>query len=252
MTLETDPTPLLWVTLAADAVRYLHIGGGAVGLVSGTAALLLRKGGRAHRLAGDVFVGSMLIMAGIGAAVAPGLPERASILGGLMTCYLVATAWLTVWRAPGTVGRLEAVALAASIGLVVLTATLGIMAANDPSGTLDGQPWQAFVLFGVMAPLAAIGDLRLLVRGGLVGAQRIARHLWRMCTALFIAVTSFFLGQPDFVPELMRGTAWVFVPPLATFLVMVYWLVRVQWRWRRSGKPAGLLWLRVRGGAVRS
>jgi hypothetical protein len=234
MTLEIDPAAPLWMRLAADALLHLHIGGGAVGLVSGTAALVLRKGGRAHRLAGDVFLASMLIMAGIGASVAPFLPERVSILGGLMTFYLVATAWLTVWRPAGTVGRLDAAALAASIGLVVLTAALGGMAATDPTGTLDGQPWQAFVLFGVMAPLAAIGDLRLLLRRGIAGAQRIARHLWRMCTALFIAAASYFLGQPDFVPEPMRGTAWVFVAPLATLLVMGYWLVRVRWR-----RPAG-------------
>jgi hypothetical protein len=252
MTLELDPTSPLWVTLTTDAVRYLHVAGGAVGLAAGTAALLFRKGGRAHRRAGDVFVVSMLIMAGLGAAVAFTLLERASILGGLMTCYLVATAWLTVWRAPGTAGRLEIIALAASISLLALAATLGTMAALHPSGTLDGQPWQAFVLFGVIAPLAAIGDLRLLLRGGISGAQRIARHLWRMCTALFIAAVSFFLGQPDFVPDLMRGTMWVAVPPLATLLVMVYWLVRlrVAVRQRRSGSLADWLSRYQRGAAA--
>ena len=233
MTLEIDPAVPLWLMLTTDPLRYLHIGGGALGMISGAAALLFRKGGRAHRRAGDVFLVSMLIMAGIGAGVAPFLPERVSVLGGLMAFYLVATGWLTVWRPAGTVGRLEAIAAAGSVGLVVLTATFGWMAANHPTGTLDGQPWQAFVLFGVMAPLAAIGDLRLLRRGGVAGARRIARHLWRMCMALFIAVGSYFLGQPDFLPELIRGTAWVFVPPLATLLLMVYWLVRVRW-WRRS------------------
>jgi hypothetical protein len=188
-----------------------------------------------------VFLVSMLSMAGIGAGVAPFLPERVSILGGLMAFYLVATAWLTVWRPAGTLGRLEAVSLAASIGLVAMTAVLGGMAANHPTGTLDGQPWQAFLLFSVMAPLAAIGDVRLLLRGGITGAQRIARHLWRMCTALFIAATSYFLGQPDFVPVLMRGTAWVFVPPLATLLVMGYWLVRVQWRRSTPNSAASLV-----------
>ncbi len=230
MTLEIDPAAPAWVMLAADSLLYLHIGGGAVGLVSGTAALIFRKGARAHRLAGDVFLVSMLIMAGIGAGVAPFLPQRISTLGGLMTFYLVATAWLTVWRPAGSIGRLEVVALISSLGLVALTTTLGAMAVNDPTGTLDGQPWQAFVLFGVMTPIAATGDLRLLLRRGIAGAQRIARHLWRMCAALFIAAASYFQGQPDFVPELIRGTGWVHVPPIATLLVMFYWLVRVRWR----------------------
>jgi len=29
--------------------------------------------------------------------------------------------------------------------------------------------------------LAAAGDIRMLVRGGVFGAKRIVRHLWRMC-----------------------------------------------------------------------
>jgi uncharacterized membrane protein len=228
MTLETDPAAPLWVKLAADTLLYLHVGGGAVGLVSGAAALAFRKGGPAHRLAGRVFVAAMLAMAAVGAGVAPFLPERLSILGGLATFYLVATAALTVWRPPGRAGRLEVVALAAAIVLAGLTVTLGWMAANDPMGTLDGQPWQGLVLFAVILAFATGGDLRLVLRGGIPGAGRIARHLWRMCAALFIAATSFFLGQPDFVPWPLRGTAWFYLTPLAALLVMGYWLVRVK------------------------
>jgi hypothetical protein len=208
--------------------------------VSGAAALAFRKGGPVHRLAGRVFVAAMLAMAAVGAGVAPFLPERLSILGGLATFYLVATAALTVWRPPGRAGRLEVIALAAAIGLAGLTVTLGWMAANDPTGTLDGQPWQGLVLFAVILAFATGGDLRLVLRGGISGAGRIARHLWRMCAALFIAATSFFLGQPDFVPWPLRGTAWVYLPPLAALLVMGYWLVRL--RLGRSSPSMGPDW----------
>jgi hypothetical protein len=44
--------------------------------------------------------------------------------------------------------------------------------------------------------LAAAGDLRMLLRGGLFGAQRIARHLWRMCFGLFIARDLFSSDPP--------------------------------------------------------
>ena len=73
-----------WVLAAADALLFLHIAGGAVGLISGAAALTARKGGRAHRLAGLVFVVSMTIMASIGAAVSPFLPipQRANVMAG--------------------------------------------------------------------------------------------------------------------------------------------------------------------------
>ena len=81
-------------------------------------------------------------------------------------------------------------------------------------GVEDGEPGRASdtrVLDGTVAAdlelhvdrpftasiplLAAIGDLRMLLRGGISGTSRITRHLWRMCYGLFIATGSFFLGQ---------------------------------------------------------
>ena len=38
-------------------------------------------------------------------------------------------------------------------------------------------------------------------------AQRIARHLWRMCFAFFIATGSFFLGQQDILPKAVQRLA---------------------------------------------
>jgi hypothetical protein len=55
----------------------------------------------------------------------------------------------------------------------------------------------SFSLMASITLLAAAGDLRMLVRGGLFGAKRIARHLWRMCFGLFIASGSFFFGPSN-------------------------------------------------------
>ena len=48
-------------------ILVLHICTGIVGLLSGTAAMVLRKGSRGHRKAGNIFVISMLSMATAGA-----------------------------------------------------------------------------------------------------------------------------------------------------------------------------------------
>src|SRR5688572_21637909 len=85
---------------AAAAVLYTHIAGGFVGMGSGFVAMATKKGGRLHRQAGNVFFASMMLMAGIGAAVAPFLPERIGSVAGLLTLYLVGTAWLTIRRRP--------------------------------------------------------------------------------------------------------------------------------------------------------
>ncbi len=80
---------------------------------------------------------------------------------------------------------------------------------------------------GAVALLAALGDLRLLMGRVLQGANRIARHLWRMCLAMFIATGSFFLGQAKVFPDALRKPALLAIPVLLVLLLMLYWWVRV-------------------------
>lgn len=228
MILQVDPEAPAWVHTAANAMLVLHIGGGAVGLVSGTVALAARKGARVHRMAGNVFFVSMLIMSAIGAGVAPFLPERASTLAGILTFYLVATAWMTIQRKEGAIGRFEIGAFVVALGLCAAALILGVQAMNSPTGTLDDQPFQAFFIFGTIAPLAAAFDLKVILRRGIAGARRIARHLWRMCVALFIAAASFFLGQPQVFPEAVRDSLLLLAPEIAILGLMVFWLLRVR------------------------
>ena len=64
-----------WIAhAAAAAALVLHIGGGGVAIVAGYGAMAARKGGRLHRLSGNVFFAAMLAMAGVAAIVAPMLP----------------------------------------------------------------------------------------------------------------------------------------------------------------------------------
>jgi hypothetical protein len=84
-----------------------------------------------------------------------------------------------------------------------------------------------------VALLAAAGDIRMLLTHNMQWTHRIARHLWRMCFALWIAVASFFLGQSDEFPEALRIMPLLCTPVLLVLLLMFYWLVRVlftQWR----------------------
>jgi hypothetical protein len=219
-----------WIKLAADALLFLHIAGGAVGLLSGAAALVLRKGGRAHRIAGLVFVVSMTVMASIGAAVSPFLPipQRANVAAGMLTLYLVVSAWLAVRHKHVVPGRLDAAGLVVALATMAAGLVWAVQASNSPTGTLDGSPPQAFYVFIILGTFAAIGDLRLFMKGGVSGTPRLARHLWRMCTALLIASGSFFLGQQRVMPDWMRGSPWLFVPTFAPLVLMIYWLIRIR------------------------
>jgi uncharacterized membrane protein len=226
--LEVSPDSSPALHIAATTILYLHIGAGLVALVTGSVALLSQKGSRLHRRAGQVFVVSMLIMAAIGAAVSPFLnpPQWANVVAGLFTLYLVATGWLTVKR-QNRVAIVDFVALSFAIAIALGAVRIALEAMNDldPSVASDAAP--AF-MFAAIVSLAAVGDLRLILRGTLSGTQRLVRHLWRMCFGLLIATASLFLGQPQLFPESVHGTGLLFVPVIAVLGLMTFWIIRVR------------------------
>jgi uncharacterized membrane protein len=213
---------------AAALVLSLHITAATVGILSGATALLARKGSRLHRKAGNWFFVSMLTMSAIGAGVAPFLPDRISTVAAVLTFYLVATAWVTVRRKEGSAGLFEIGSGIVALSIAVAGVTFGLQASNSSTGLIEGQPAGTAFMFAAVAVLAAIGDLSIIARRGGVGVRRIARHLWRMCFALFIAAGSFFLGQQQVFPASMRGSSLLFLPEIAVLGLMIFWLVRVR------------------------
>jgi hypothetical protein len=169
-------------------------------------------------------------MATIGAAASPFLPvpERANVIAGILTLYLVWSGWASVRSKQIVAGRPEMLGLIVAMTTVATGALWAIQAGNSPTGTLDDTPPQAFYVFIIIGTFATIGDLRLILRGRLAGAPRLSRHVWRMCLALFIASGSFFLGQQRVMPVWMRGSPWLFVPAFAPLFVMIYWLIRIR------------------------
>ena len=233
-TLQVAASSPWWLHAGAALILFLHIAGGTVGMLSGAAALALRKGSRRHVLAGTLFFVSMLVMAAIGALVSPflvsaeGDPRWFDALAGVFACYLVATGWATVRRRAGTIGRFEVAAFGFAIAMAGAGTMLGIEAASRPAGSLGGYGASDYQVFAALFALAAVLDLNMILRGGLAGVPRLARHLWRMCAALFIAAGAFFFGQQRVMPEFIQGSPWLALPPLAALALMIFWLLRLR------------------------
>lgn len=206
-----------------DGVLIFHIAAGTLAVLGGVAALVFRKGGRVHRRAGIVFVFAMAAM-GVTAAIV-GADEPSNAVAGVLVIYFVTTAWLTVKRRDGRLFEIGAFLLAASIaGLGFWSAYLiatGARAAANP------YILYASLFVNSAIALAAFGDLSVAISGGIAGAQRIARHLWRMCFALFIAVGSFSAQGVDALPASVPGPQILLVSILIVLSTMIYWLVRV-------------------------
>jgi hypothetical protein len=213
-----------------------HISGGAIAVLTGVIALSVRKGSPVHRAAGNVFFLAMLVGASgaawLGYNARP--QDMGDVVAGVLTIYLVSTAWVTAKRGDKEVGAFEVVAFvvvaAGGAGMFLTTSS----AVADGTAILGGVP--GYIGSG-LAGLWALCDLSVILRRGLAGRQRIARHLWRMSFGFFIAAGSFFPGQlhlfPEFIREI-RPVILLFIPAFAIIALMLFWLARVLFtRWYR-------------------
>ena len=216
-----------------------HISCGTLGVLSGFAAAFLRKGSRRHRVAGNIFFVSMLGLGASGAYLGFLKSQVTNVMAGVITIYLVGTAWATARRREAGTGILDWAGLLVVLAIAAAEATFGMEAVLSPTGLKYGYPFFPYALFAIVALLAATGDVRMLVRGGISGTQRLVRHLWRMCFAFFIASGSIFLARPHLFPDLLRKTYVIFLLGILPLLLMVFWLIRVRFAkaYKRKAAP---------------
>jgi len=205
----------------------VHITAGIVGLLSG-AAMSLRKGSQWHRAAGNVFVLSMLIMGACASFLALLKHQPNNFFGGLSTFYMITTAWLAGRHSNNAPGTFDWAAMLMGFVVGASVLTLGIRVEAGLSKGQPGVPIGMYFFLASISLLAAGGDVRLLIRGGISGKSRLVRHLWRMCFGLFIATGSFFLGQQQVFPMVIRKQFILAPLAILPFPLLIYWLIRVK------------------------
>lgn len=218
----------------------IHITAGAVGLVSGTMAVIARKGGYLHRKAGTVFVASMMVMAVFAIYLGIAVPNQiTNVFIGAFAFYLVTTGWMTV--RPREAGSsfekwalLFAACLCAPFAILTFQLAVGLPTLFVSVVPFKGPVLIAIYAFTTVLALAAIGDARIAFAGRLSGVSRISRHLWRMCLGLTLAVGSGFTnGFAHLLPGHYHVPIGFLLPQFLPFGLMIFWLIRVRstgWR----------------------
>lgn len=212
-------------------IYVVHIMAGSLGLLAGYVALYAAKGATLHRKSGTLFVYAMLTMSlgGLTIATVRGVAPAINVPVGLLTAYLVITSLTTIRPLPAGSRWLAIGGMLVAFGVFLTDLTFGIQGLAN-GGKRDGIPTFPFFIFAVVGLLGGVGDVRMMRSGPLRGAPRIARHLWRMCFALFIAALSFFIGQSKVIPEPIRILPLLALPVLAVLVTMFYWLWHVRIR----------------------
>ncbi len=175
--LEVDPNTSWFLYFCSLLLLYAHIGGGAIGLISGVVASLSKKGSYVHRSAGKVFLLSMFVCYAIGAGVAPFLESQQStnFVAAVLALYLLTTGVSAAKRKRFTAGKQEKIGFVIALLITSLGAVFMYLAYQSPNGSLDGSPPQAYILFVVAGGLATLGELNVLLRKELSPIARVSR-----------------------------------------------------------------------------
>ena len=175
-------------TRIVPTILPVHILAGVLALLGGYVALSATKGATLHRRSGMLFVCAMVVMSLSGALMEAlnAFKNAINVVAGLLTFYFVTTALLTVRRRTQSALWMDraAVLFALIVGVVAFRAGFDLASRGRP----EAAP--AFI-FGIVGMLAAAGDIRMMRAGGIQGSRRIARHLWRMCFAMWVAARRF-------------------------------------------------------------
>lgn len=217
-----------------SAITWIHVAAGLLALAAGAVAVAVRKGGGWHVSAGTGFCVAMFMLGVTASILSPLKSPPESPIGGVMVCYFVATAWMAARRRSGVPSGFERIAC---VIVVAIAAAILLQAYDEARSPQASGPPGAVGLFitGGVCLLAGLLDLKYILRGKLSATQRLSRHVWRMCSAFFIATGSFFLGQQDVLPQILRGSPILWVLAFAPFALMIFWLARL--RFSRIGRP---------------
>ncbi|HYC58447.1 MAG TPA: hypothetical protein VEK79_02675 [Thermoanaerobaculia bacterium] len=216
----------------------IHIIAGALAVVFGFTALFVKKGGTIHRKSGMLFIYAMIVM-GVTAAILEFVQGAGveNLVAAILCLYFLGTALTAVRPVSRWTRSINIAALTVALGLAVAAIAGGVESINSPGLSPGGVPLRtigvmSFVL-AIALLLAAAGDVRIILSGLPRGGPRLARHLWRMCFALFIAAGSFFSIRErvaKILPEPFTSGPMRVLPILVLFGAMFYWLWRVRRR----------------------
>jgi len=190
--------------MLSSPILLLHISGGGIGLLSGAVALSFRKGSRSHSVAGTMFFVSMLTAASAGTYLGFRNSEMDNVFGGIFVLYLLATAWVTARRRDGETGGFDWIGFLVVLAVGVVSLSYAIEAANSPTGRKAVLPASGYRFPISVALISAVDDAHMLLRGGLFGAQRIARHLLAYVLRAVHRLCVLILGTPTAIPRFTK------------------------------------------------
>jgi hypothetical protein len=220
----------------------IHTPAGTIVLVTAVLAMFAKKGSALHRKAGSCFTVSMMVMLVSGIAAAHLKNSIGDMMLGAIVMYTVFTAWLTVHHKKNETGLLEVTALIWVVGFAITAFAISM-------GWREEEAPFAYLIWGGLAILFALGDIRNLYHLGLSGTQRIIRHVSRIGFSLVWATLAFtdkIVKMMGANVKSMQGEQLLLIVGIPTMLILItilYWITKILFfsneRFARYGEPTG-------------
>jgi len=201
---------------------YIHITGGATGLISGLLNLTRKKGDKKHRTTGNVFTWAMLCT-GFSALILSVLnPNYFLFIVGVFTVYLVGTGKRYIY--------LKLLAKDQKAGITDRILTYGMLVAGIAfviSGILLLYSAKYFgivlIVFGILSLLFVRKDLRHYK--GITGSKNywLLEHLQRMTGAFIAASTAFLVVNTPNLPFNPPSVLMWLLPTIILTPLIIYW-----------------------------
>lgn len=209
---------------------FIHIVAGTLGLISGFIALASSKGSGLHRLAGKVYFQTMIIMSLTGMNMALRSMIFITVLASALTIYLVYTSWLAVKIAyfKSLAFKVSSFVMGACVSFFGMCLSLRAYYGTTDMIHSFAVPAEVYYLFTGLALIATTADLVFIFQKKRQYKRRMLRHVWRMCVPLYIASSSFFVGQEQLFPDWLQGSYLLQIPQFTAILLMLYWVARIH------------------------
>ncbi|WP_282051413.1 hypothetical protein [Maribacter aquivivus] len=202
---------------------YIHAFFGGVGLITGIASIVVKKGRLNHKRLGKWFSWSMIISSAISLVIArmPNHINTFLFLIGIFTIYMVLAGnrALTFKSIKKTKANLTDKLVSASMAFSAL-----LMIGFGINGLINGYSHSIlFLFFGIIGLFLPYGDYKLFKSTLENRKLWLINHLSRMLGALIASVTAFI------VAGMHQNTLWAWITPsvLGTAYI-IYWIKKTK------------------------
>ncbi|REJ83022.1 MAG: hypothetical protein DWQ44_02600 [Bacteroidetes bacterium] len=228
------------MTSLFDISLIVHILAGSLSFIVAPVALIVRKGGNAHRFWGKIFFWAMIVVCITAWIMSSIKSNRFMFMVGVFSFYLVFSGYRSLFRKKlYQTGKVALIDWIVSIGTLLFGGWLlfiGIVAIPQ------GLAYVALA-FGVIAVLLSISDIRNFIKPKADKNQWFFNHLTGMVAAYIAALSAFSVVNLDF--EWMPVVVLWLWPSMAGIPLMIIWTRYYRRKFDKGRKIAELAEVKI-------